>query len=389
MKYIMELLGFIHNNQISCYDNLKNILESEPYKLKIKEDIDHSNLFLIYNDDESNKELSIVNECNGIILDKNSLKIVCYSFNKCSDNQNIPDNLDKNNLYIENSIEGTLVKYFYYNDKWILSTKKCIDSNKSKWISSKSFYQLFQECLYGKEDIMTNLNPNYCYTFIITHPENNIVVNYTTPLLYHISTRDMTSLQEIDIDIGIYKNPKTLVSFDQYDSIINNVMNIKQLYYEGIIFMDTHFNRWKIKNPYYNRARYIWGNTNNRLFRFIELRKNIDLLHEYLNYFPHDQNIFNMYELKIKELASTILSVYVDKHILRKETKIPYYFSKIIYKLHGDFIRDKIKTDINKVGLTLLSIDTKLLCFMLNEFEKNNNKDIISKENIIAVEMDI
>ena len=383
----MELLEFINNNQISSYDILKNTLESEPYKLKIKEDIDHPNLFLIYNDDNSNKEYGMVNECNGIILDKKSLKIVCYSFNKCSDKENVPDNFDKNNLYIENSIEGTLVKYFYYDTNWILSTKKCIDSTKSKWISTKSFYQLFEDCLVGKEDIINNLNPNYCYTFIITHPENNIVVNYTTPFLYHISTRDMTTLKEVEIDIGIYKNQKTLISFDNYKNIIENVISSKQLCYEGLIFIDLNYNRWKIKNPYYNRARHIWGNTNNRLFRYIELRQNIDLLYEYLNYFPRDQYIFSSYELRIKEIASTILSIYIDKHILRKETKIPYYFSKIIYKLHGDFIKDKIKTDLNKVGLALLSIDTKLLCFMLNEYDKNKNIEM--KQDIIAVEMDI
>ena len=370
----MDLQNFIKTNQVENYETLKSLLEVEPFNLKIKDDSDYSNLFIIYNGDYSNKELNIVNECNGIILEKSSLKIVCYSFNKCSDEITVPEKLNKNNLYIENSIEGTLVRYFYYNNEWILSTKKCINSKKSKWISSKNFYELFQECLTDK-NITEKLNPNYCYSFIITHPENNIVVNYTEPYLYHISTRDMLSMNEIEEDIGIFKLTKTLVPEDNIQNIIQSVINTKQLCYEGLIFIDNNYNRWKLKNPYFNRAREVWGNTNNRLFRFIEIRKDINLLHEYFMYFPFDNNIFSNYEHRIKMLCSHILTIYVGKHILKNNTKIPFYLAKIIYKLHGDFMKDRVKTDINKIGLTLLSIDAKLLCFMLNNYEKSLVKE--------------
>ena len=42
----MELQGFIQNNQIKTYINLKQILENEPFLLKIKEDIDFPDLLL-------------------------------------------------------------------------------------------------------------------------------------------------------------------------------------------------------------------------------------------------------------------------------------------------------------------------------------------------------
>jgi hypothetical protein len=385
----MELTNFIKNNNISNYEVLKNTLENEPYNLKIKEDNDFPNLFLIHNSDKSNKDLDIVKECNGIILEKELFRIVCYSFNKCSDQLTLPDNLNKNNLFIENSIEGTLVRYFYYNGQWILCTKKCINSNKSRWISNKNFFILFEECLVNN-NILDRLNQNYCYSFIITHPENNIVVNYKEPFLYHISTRDMISMNEVEVDIGVFKLTRTLIPEDNIENIIESVMNTKQLYYEGLIFIDTNYNRWKIRSPYFNRAREVWGNTNNRLFRFIELRKDINLLHEYLIYFPFDSNLFNTYEYRIKVLCSHILEIYVNKYILKNSNeKIPFYLAKIIYKLHGDFIKDKIKTDLNKIGLTLLNTDTKLLCFMLNHYEKSLIKQEEIKEDVIAVQMEL
>jgi hypothetical protein len=51
-------------------------------------------------------------------------------------------------------------------------------------------------------------------------------------------------------------------------------------------------------------------------------------------------------------------------------------FSKIIYKLHGSYYKDKIKTDFNKVSLMLLETDIKLICYMINEMEKETVMNI-------------
>jgi hypothetical protein len=80
----MELYNFINNNNINNFESLKSVLESELFNLKIKEDIEYPSLFLIHTLDNSIFSNKIVNECNGIILDKNTLKIVCYTFNTCT-----------------------------------------------------------------------------------------------------------------------------------------------------------------------------------------------------------------------------------------------------------------------------------------------------------------
>ena len=368
----MELINFIRNNNIINYETLKTILESETYNLKIKEDIDYPELFLIHTQHNSVYDIPFVNECNGIILEKNTFKIVCYTFNKCFDiidNQIVGQNIDINNLYIEQAIEGTLVRLFYYNNKWNVSTKKCIDAAKSKWISEKNFLQLFEECIQDWS-FMENLNISYCYSLIITHPENKIVVDYITPIAYHISTRDLTTLNEVDTYIGISKNIRTYLKYSDFNNILNNIYADTSLLYEGHIFIDDYYNRWKIKTPYYNRVRNLWGNTNNRFYRYLELRKDYNLLNEYLLYYAYDRNKFIEYENKIQFLAKSILNLYLSKHVKKIDVKIPFFFSKIIYKLHGDFYKDKIKTDYNKIMLELLVLDPKKICFIMNNHEK-------------------
>jgi hypothetical protein len=171
----MELNNFINDNKIENFDSLKVILEEYPYYLKFKFDEEYPNLALIYNDKLSDFNNIIVNICNGIIIDKENLKIVCYTFKKCLDQDELPDNICKDDLYIETSLEGTLIRMYFYKNKWMYSTKKCIDASKSKWISDKNFFELFKDCIINNENIKnienleSILNKDYCYSFIITH----------------------------------------------------------------------------------------------------------------------------------------------------------------------------------------------------------------------------
>ena len=44
---------------------------------------------------------------------------------------------------------GTLLSVFYHNDKWYISTRRCLNSQDSVWGSEKkSHYQMFMEVLH-------------------------------------------------------------------------------------------------------------------------------------------------------------------------------------------------------------------------------------------------
>lgn len=374
----MELTKFIKDNKINNYDTLKLVLESNPFYLKIKEDTNYPHLFLIHTQDNSDFNLKIVNECNGIILNKETFDILCYSFDKCLETLEFPTNyFNIENLYIEKSIEGTLLRLSFdkITNGWLLSTKKCIDASKSKWLSTKTFDKLFNDCI-DFNILKDKLDINISYSFIITHPENKVVVYYDKPILFHISSRDMTTLKEININIGINQIQKDYIQKDSIEEYLKFIECDVNLSYEGFIFIDTNYNRWKIKTPFFRKVRNIWGNTNNRFYRYLELRRNCNLLSEYLYFFNYDIELFREYELKITNLINKIIECYIHKHINKTIEKVPFYFSKIIYKLHGSYYKDKIKTDFNKVSLLLLETDIKLICYMINEMEKETTMNI-------------
>jgi hypothetical protein len=382
----MEIYKFIQTEKINNYESLKLKLEDKPYNLKFKDDVNFPNLFLIHNQESSDFLLPIVNECNGIILEKDTFKIICYTFNKSSDKLEFNPKLNLNELYVEYALEGTLVRLYYYNNTWNISTKKCIDAGKSKWISEKNFSQLFQECIQNI-NFIENLNTECCYSFILTHPENNIVVNYTVPRIFHISTRNLTTLEELNDSIGVEKILKNKIESKDIPELLNKLFNETSLFYEGYILSDNNFNRQKIKSNLYTMVRNIWGNTNNRFLRYIEIRKDINLFNAYLYYFPSHKYSFESYENKISILAQNILEIYIQRHVKKTIVSVPFYFAKIIYKLHGDFFKTKTLTDYNKVMLFLLELNPKQLYFIINNFEKEsinkNEPSIYQTDDII------
>lgn len=387
----MELANFIQKNNITDFESLKSILQNDPYNLKIKEDNNLKTLCLIHSQDKSDFNNKIVNECNGIILDKNTLKIICYTFDKCQET-NYPNNLDTNQLFIEYSIEGSLIRLYNYDDKWILSTKRCIDASKSKWLSNKNFVQLFYECL-GSINFDQAINPKYCYSFIISHPENNIISKEVIPTLYHISTRDMDTLKEVSLNIGVPLLERNSVSNNSQEFIQNLILemsNDTSNFYEGYMFIDINYNRWKLQKPYFKKLRDLWGNNNNRFFRYLELRNDINLLQEYLGYFQSDKNDFLKYESDINNFAQIILEYYSRKHITKIDKNVPFYFSKLIYKLHGEYFKTRIKTDHNKIMLALLELDPKQICFMMNKHKEASEKTIeVVEYDTTYVDMEI
>jgi len=378
----MDLINFIQQSNITNYNDLKEKLEATPYFLKFKEDPDLPDIFLIHPQDKSDLNNIIVRQCNGIIMEKSTLKIICYSFEKCIDDENkLDERINTENMQLQFVLEGAMVRLYFYQNNWYLATKKCINASKSKWMSSKNFLTLFEECLASLqhiEKLQEKLDTKCCYTFIIMHPENNIILQNKVLKLFHISTRNLNTLEEIESNIGIEKAPSKSFSIEEVPGMIESLKNEINYTYEGYMIVDNNYNRHKFKTSIYKNLRTIWGNNNNRFYRYLELRKDFNLLNQYLIYFPYDKQLLFEYEENLNKLAFKILECYKNKHVLKKDDKIPFYYSKIIYKLHGDFMKTRVITNHEKVMIELFNLDPKQVCFILNKLEKDlekNSKD--------------
>lgn len=382
----MELQKLINNYDIKDFNFIKYLLTNEPYNLIIKEDKDNESLYMVtYDKKKSNMKNDIVKECRGLILEKNTNKIICYTFNKSLDidpcNLECPSELDWKNTIIEKSVDGTQIRLYYYNDKWNYSTTRCIDANKARWYNKRSFYEMFKDV-----DNLINydkLDKNSCYSFVLKHPDNRIVVNYLKPSIVHVLTRNLTTYEEEYEDIGI-ERAEIYKEFKNYSDVINkskenidfSSIKLNDLIEEGYILHDKKNNiRIKIKNNSYKNIKEIRGNTNNLFYRYLELRSECrdkdcidkDYIDKYITIYPEHKKNFIKYEESIKNLTNVIYKYYIDKFIKKKEFVMPKCLNKIIYEIHGKRLTTFKKIKYDDVFNEINKLHPSQLCYIHNK----------------------
>ena len=366
----MEFQNYLRINNLVSFDKVKAHLEADPYhfRLKVDETV-YPSLYCVCATEKTPSTEKWMRECNGLIVEKETNRIVCYTFDKMEDMGEGMVNpvMDASTAHLELSIEGTLMRTYYYGGIWMLSTKKCVNAAKARWLSKRSFQELFEEVFpvdaFGKMDV------NCCYSFILCHPENNMVVQYPSSKIFHISTRDMRTMGEVEVDIGVEKPPRHPV-VDGDLSILNGLKTMQDLSYEGYVLVDGAYHRQKFVSDIYKKARDIWGNTNYRFYRYLEVRKGGEsAVEEYLRFFPHDKLVFAEYEMQFVNLAQHVLEVYVKKNVEKKGI-VPFYLKRLIFDIHGEFLKTREMTDIVKIMDWLSKLDVKLICHMYHHWQE-------------------
>jgi hypothetical protein len=398
----MDFFNYLRSQNISTYDALVEHLKSDGIKIRVKEDKKYPEFFVLCHDDNTVKTSPIYHCTNGMILRKSDCVPVCYSFNKMEDNdvsdeekaQNIKfkidPQLDLSNARLEYALEGTLLRVWKYMDSntgemtLMVSTKRCIDAIRSKWISEKSFRELFMESMVAF-NLHEIIQENYTYSFLLTHPENNMVVQYDRPVSYHIGTRNMSTFMEEDVVLeGVPRVPTQVVDASNVNQYVSYIFNNEIYNIEGYVIVDKNFRRQKFIAPSYQKAKDIYGNSNSKMYKFFNLRKNVHDLNEYLKLFPKDVAEFNSYEYNFYQIATQVHKLYVNKFVKRPKDEngnqlmipVPFYLKKLVYGLHSDYKTHKVQTNLEKVFHKLADLDVNLQCFIYNNMISNGSTPV-------------
>ena len=150
----------------------------------------NNNLYKILHYDKSfltNDMVNTIGIFRSLLID-NKNKIISFSPPKSlkydlfkSQNDNIKE------VNVEEYVEGTMINLFWNNIEWEISTKNTIGGkiiffqNEDKQLT---FRNMFNEiCNYVGLDY-ENLNKEYCYSFVMQHPKNRIVIPFFDMKLY-------------------------------------------------------------------------------------------------------------------------------------------------------------------------------------------------------------
>ena len=310
-----------------------------------------------------------IKKYRSVIFDNNN-KLVCYSlpksipFNEFVENNN---DINDDNVVITEIIEGTMINLFYDSeiDKWQLSSKGSVGCDyffyrngydkKMKKNDQKTFKQMFLEALRtDKLDTITNLLPKeYCYNFVLQHPDNHIVLSVDNPRLYLTTvwllesnntvkyipqTEFMHSVWAKSLYELIYF-PKIYQKIDNYDEmnklyINDNCQLITGLMYINIVTGD----RCSIIHSNYKKMKELRGNNPNLQYQYLCLKK-INKVKEFLAYFPqyNDQflNFFNEYKNFLKNLHQSYFNLHIKRNnSIEINKKYLYHVKKLHYEVY-------------------------------------------------------
>lgn len=301
-----------------------------PYSLKIKREGQY--VLFIYDQLNSDFSLDIVRESRGTIFydDGRELILVCLPFKKFFNIQEIDNaaKIDWNSAVVLEKVDGSLMKLWFHNGQWRLSTNRNIDAFNSPVHKGEGTYGAVFEIAAGC-DIQTfaerhDLKKHKVYMFELVSPETRVVISYSEPEIYFLESRDMLTLEEAFEDIGV-KTPKRYY-LNNRDDIMELVAQMSQDE-EGVVVCDRYFARVKIKSKAYLNIAYLNNNGVLTDKRLISMWRN-GQLDDYVAFMPERKDIVDDFydrldrfkkSLKASAAAFREFLKTVDGDITRKE----------------------------------------------------------------------
>ena len=252
----------MNNNSFICKlindnpDSWETICESK--NIRVKKDA--TNPYVIFNY-EINADFTdpVVQEARGIIIDIEKLEVIAWPFRKFGNfSESYADTIDWNTAEVQEKVDGSLIKFFYdqRNHKWAWATNSCIYASDANSASGRTFMKMIEqtkEYSYMMKRSQRGENAEqFTYLFELVGPDNQVVIRYDKPMLYHIGTRNNVTGQEVKINIGVTK-PR-VYSLHSLTDCKRAVCELNKNDFpdaEGFVVCDADWHRVKVKCPEY------------------------------------------------------------------------------------------------------------------------------------------
>lgn len=288
----------------------------------------------------------LVCEARGIIINCETLDVVCRPFDKFFKNTEekyLPDFDWDRFIWGSEKIDGSLIKLWYneLEGKWLFSTMGMIraeaafigqDSEKTflDLIKSADNYEDLEKRLY-------DLDRDCTYMFELVSPESRVVIKYDYTRLYYLAMRNNRT--------GEYKEPPVwLLNFQpqQYniagsneDDLIKTVElwnkdnkgRYNKCNLEGMVVLDSKGNRIKIKSRIYQMLHNIKSNSKTSRKLLLEMVYNNEIdIPSIIKEFPEEAPYIQWYIGEYNKVVCDMIEVLV--------------VSREFYKKHGNDKKD-------------------------------------------------
>lgn len=328
---------------------------------------------------------------------------------------------DNKSIILNETVEGTMMSLFYNFDmmKWEISTKGAISGNyyyyRTEYANvnktqNTTFRKMFMDALkYNMtseilaKDIeldsipfVQGLPKQYCYNFVVQHPENHIVKYIMFPRLAIISVYEIFNeecravniprdvYQEWDCFIGsviefpiIYSTQYNAIEgYNSYNDILNNfgTINCPSSCLGITMTHSVTGDRTRIDNPAYLELKELRGNNANMQYYFLCLMT-MNKVEEFLYHFPSYIPMMMKFDAQYRTFAKNIHKCYMSHYVFKNRVPIPQKYYIIAKQIHYTVYIPSISPDrsntrfitLNEVFNYLLNMEPRHLLFAINK----------------------
>jgi len=311
-------------------------------------------------------------------------------------------------LVAQEFIEGTMINAFWdpsigLTGGWEISTRNTVGATSSffKGTHGKTFRDMFLEAAKEVNLSLDRLNKEFCYSFVLQHPENRIVVPFKQPDLYLVAlysikvlngntmlmSYPMIDFQNFDWGPASIKFPQ-VYEWNTYTDLIQKYASMNTSYSTlgVVVYNNLTGERMKIRNPVYEQVRSLRGNQPKLQYQYLSLRKEGKVA-DFLKFFPENKKEFSAFRDQIHLFTSTLFANYASCYI-KKEKPLKEFSDQYkthmfnIHKIYMDDLREKKMFITNTTVINYVNnLHPSLLMYCLNFQMRKRNVDTIAADN--------
>jgi hypothetical protein len=324
--------------------------------------------------------------------------------------QKYPDTNLRDSIVAEEFVEGTMINVFFdpsigLTGGWEISTRNTVGATSSFYKSphSKTFRQMFTEAATENNLDINRLEPDMCYSFVLQHPENRIVVPFFKPQLYlvgvykisnkpneiMVSQYDSSYYKYFFSELGTSVKFPESYQFDSYKELVDKYgsMNTSYDIVGVVIHNKLTGERTKIRNPVYEQVRNLRGNQPKLQYQYLCLRKE-GRVKDFLKYYPENKHDFSAFRDQVHLFTNTLFFNYVSCYIKKEKHLIEFsqqYRTHMftIHQLYMKELREKKLFVTNTIVQKYVNeLHPSLLMYCLNyQMRKRNVDTVIADDN--------
>jgi hypothetical protein len=306
-----------------------------------------------------------IEQAVGTILTKDTNTICCFGFPKTTEVSSAEAStaLAAAGPYLVSKyVPGTLIRAYWTQSGWRISTTAVMNAYDSYWGSEKSFGDMVAESLGGKHfaqatELLSELREHCSYQFILQ-----------PGVLHHIGTYDNINLKYVSQVLTNYP-PIMTVTCDT----LEDIRALLALNAHGVIFYPqaaeaSQAPRYKMLTSTFSAHRALLGNTPDMYLRFIECwteGTTAQLMQTHPQFVPIGAAVMNGLNQAVVSLHEAYMKRYVKKEVTM--LGVNYYYRPFISQLHSQYHLNKKyeKTTYDTVYKHLLSSHPKVILFLL------------------------